>query len=55
MSLNILIKEFVKTNGFKWEYTNTYLYSDELVPIQSEQEIHPNIPKVKLTFYFKNN
>ena len=52
---NILIKEFVKTNGFKWEYTNTYLYSDELVPIQSEQEIHPNIPKVKLTFYFKNN
>lgn len=52
---NILIKEFVKTNGFKWEYTNTYLYSDELVPIQSEQEIHPNIPKVKLTFYFKKN
>ena len=45
--------ERVTTNKLRWNFINTYQLNNRGVVLQSEQYIHPNLPKISIEYYFK--
>jgi len=50
---NFKIVESVKTNGFKWNFENEYLFNERARVIYSRQIIHPKVPAIEINFYYK--
>lgn len=45
--------EEVATNEFKWNFRNQYTYNQAGLPITTIQSIHPMLPRVEITFFYK--
>lgn len=45
--------ETVRTERFKWEFTNEYWFNESQQIIKSSQYLHPNLQKITIEFYYK--
>ena len=51
---SLFLEERVITDGFKWEFKNTYLYDKNTGLVStSKQTIHPKLDTLELTFIYK--
>jgi hypothetical protein len=48
----VIIEKF-STSKFKWAGENSYWFNNSGQAIKANQEIHPNLGKVEITFYYK--
>jgi hypothetical protein len=53
-SNSIFLEESVTTDGFRWKFKNTYSYDKNTgLPSTSQQNIHPKLDTLELTFIYK--